>query len=113
MQFCEYGPLRMARDATHKLLISRTGQAPHLYVVGPDNDETREISTEPGSPEITLRMSRALDAFFAAEADPARCGPDAFRPATYNFNQAWDAWTVPGAQQSFGPPDATLPPQPD
>lgn len=104
-QFAEYGTLRMARDATHKLLVSTTGATPKLFAVGPGHDETLEVSGQPGAAEIIARLTQELDAFFAREADPARSGPDSLRPATFNFNQAWDAWVVPGPGKPAPRPD--------
>jgi hypothetical protein len=87
LQFCEYGTLRMVRSATHKLLHWTTTGERHLFRVGDNADETVEITDQPA---IAAELDARLTAFFAAHSDPARSGPAALAPETYNFNQAWD-----------------------
>jgi arylsulfatase A-like enzyme len=97
VQFGEYGDLRMARSATHKLLIFKDGRK-SLHSVSPGDDEVLDIIGAPGMAEVAAGLEAALHRFFAAHSRPAASGPAALAPMTYNRNQAWHPFVPPGAK---------------
>jgi arylsulfatase A-like enzyme len=90
IQFAEYGTVRMARTATHKLLTWTTDAPAQLFAVVPGADETVAVTDAPGATAIASGLDRHVRAFFAGHADPSRSGPAALAPGTFNYNQAWD-----------------------
>ncbi|MCC5839707.1 MAG: sulfatase-like hydrolase/transferase [Opitutales bacterium] len=101
LQFCEYGPNRMARSATAKLIR----RFPHpfgpaygdeFYDLAGDPRETTNRIDDPAFAHVIDEMSRALDEHFSQYESPAASGrlPEALS-RVHNTSDSWR--TAPGS----------------
>jgi len=89
LQFGEYGTLRMACNATHKLLCWTDGRPASLHATGPGAEETLDLAGDPALADTMAELQAALDAFFAGLHADRPQAQALLAPRTYNFNQAW------------------------
>ena len=100
-QFGDYGPVRMIRTATHKLLRRHGHGVDQLFNLTIDPDERRNVIADPANASLVAQLDARLDAFFAQiDAAPAKSGL-AVRERVGQFNpvEPWhpqfDRWPAP------------------
>jgi arylsulfatase A-like enzyme len=89
VQFGEYGPLRMARTATHKL-IRRSPNGPHaLFDLVADPRETVNRIDDPSLAPVIAELTTRLEAHFNRYAEPDKSGLLGSALPRYNNTAAW------------------------
>jgi arylsulfatase A-like enzyme len=87
--FGEYGPLRMARTRTHKLLI-RHPDGPHeLFDLVADPGETVNRLGDPELAAVARGLRVELDSYFARHEDPERSGLLGAGLPSFNKEEVW------------------------
>lgn len=89
VQFGEYGPLRMIRTETHKLVLRYPDGPSELFDLRSDPRETVNIIAEPDAQPIVARLTECLEAHFSAYEDPAKSGLLGPKLPAYNRTSAW------------------------
>jgi choline-sulfatase len=88
-QFGEYGPTRMIRTATHKLVRRDPGGPCELFDLRTDPRETRSLHDDPTYRPLVASLTAELEAHFAAYEDAERSGLRARDLPRHNDTEAW------------------------
>lgn len=89
VQTGEYGDLRMARSASHKLIRRHGRGADQLFDLERDPRETRNVIDEPGYESSVKRLDEALDAYFGPMAGSPKSGLRVTELRSHNPVEAW------------------------
>jgi arylsulfatase A-like enzyme len=91
VQFGEYGPLRMIRTETHKLVRRYPDGPCELFDLQADPREVRNLFGEPEYAALVTELTAVLDDHFAQYEDPDKSGLRAAELPRHNFSEAWRA----------------------
>lgn len=89
VQVGEYGDLRMARSATHKLIRRYGRGADQLFDLAHDPRETRNVIDDPAYASVVGPLDAAIEEHFAPMADSPRNGLRVAELRTHNNVEAW------------------------
>lgn len=88
LQFCEYGPVRMARSERYKLVMHSPTDL-QLFDLNHDPRECQNLAALPKYDDTIRRLSGAIDQYFNAFSDPDHNGARASGPLPSNFTSPW------------------------
>ncbi len=87
--FGEYGPTRVIRDGQYKLVKRYAGGADLLHDLLNDPRETLNLADDPAHRDLSNRLTKRLEAFFAQYQKPAHSGLRGDELPQHNRHEAW------------------------
>ncbi len=88
--FCEYGPVRMARDGRYKLCVFPEGQRSLFFDLSEDPGETRDRYGDPALREARERLAGEVDRHFGQYRENDRDGLQYSTLPGFNTCAAWE-----------------------
>lgn len=86
-QMGEYGPMRMIRTRTHKLIRRYPDGPHHLFDLAADPREAADVFCE--RPSVVDDLTGRMEAFFGHHEDPACCGLRVRELPRHNYHEGW------------------------